>query len=60
VIFLGDFSFEIIFLKKLSCYHDNYFNYFMFGKYKGFVSKARGFCMHVFYSSPGELVVTYE
>ena len=28
-------------LKKLSCYHDNYFRYFMFGKYNGFVSKAR-------------------
>jgi hypothetical protein len=27
-------------LKKLSCYHDNYFRYFMFGKYNGFVSKA--------------------
>jgi hypothetical protein len=22
-------------------YHDNYFKYFMFGKYNGFVSKAR-------------------
>ena len=28
-------------LKKLSCYHDNCFRYFMFGKYIGFVSKAR-------------------
>ena len=28
-------------LKKLSCYHDNYFRYFMFGKHNGFVSKAR-------------------
>jgi hypothetical protein len=28
-------------LKKLSCYHDNNFGYFMFGKYNGFVSKAR-------------------
>jgi hypothetical protein len=28
-------------LKKLSCYHDNYFRYFMFGKYNGFVGKAR-------------------
>ena len=28
-------------LKKLSFYHDNYFRYFMFGKYNGFVSKAR-------------------
>ena len=27
--------------KKLSCYHDNYFRYFMFGKYNGFDSKAR-------------------
>ena len=25
---------------KLSCYYDNYFKYFMFGKYNGFVSKA--------------------
>jgi hypothetical protein len=28
-------------LKKLSCYHDNYYRYFMFEKYNGFVSKAR-------------------
>jgi hypothetical protein len=43
VIFLGDF----LFLKKLSCYHDNYFRYFMFGKYNGFVSKARvSACMY--------------
>ena len=28
-------------LKKLSCYHDNYSRYFMFGKYNGFVIKAR-------------------
>jgi hypothetical protein len=28
-------------LKKWSCYHDNYFRYFMFGKYNGFVSKER-------------------
>ena len=47
MIFLGDFSFVKIFLTKLSCYHDNYFKYFMFGKYNGFVSKARGVCMHV-------------
>jgi hypothetical protein len=42
-------------LKKLSCYHGNYFRYFMFGKYNCFVSKARvsacmyflvGFCLH--------------
>ena len=34
-------------LKKLSCYHDNYFRYFMFGKYNGFVSKARvSACMY--------------
>jgi hypothetical protein len=34
-------------LKKLSCYHDNYFGYFMFGKYNGFVSKARvSACMY--------------
>jgi hypothetical protein len=50
VIFSGDFSFVKIFLTKLSCYHDNYFKYFMFGKYNGFVSKASGFCMHVFSS----------
>ena len=32
---------------KLSCYHDNYFRYFMFGKYNGFVSKARvSACMY--------------
>jgi hypothetical protein len=47
LIFLGDFSFVRIFLKKLSCYHDNYFRYFMFGKYNGFVSKARvSACMY--------------
>jgi hypothetical protein len=39
---LGDFSFVKIFLTKLSCYHDNFFKYFMFGKYNGFVSKAMG------------------
>jgi hypothetical protein len=44
------FSFVKIFLTKLSCYHDNYFKYFMFGKYNGFVSKVRGFCIHVFSS----------
>ena len=34
-------------LKKLSCYHYNYFRYFMFGKYNGFVSKARvSACMY--------------
>ena len=34
-------------LKKLTCYHDNYFRYFMFGKYNGFVSKARvSACMY--------------
>ena len=34
-------------LKKLSCYHDNDFRYFMFGKYNGFVSKARvSACMY--------------
>jgi hypothetical protein len=28
-------------------YHDNYFKYFMFGKYNGFVSKARiAACMY--------------
>ena len=36
-------------LKKLLCYHDNYFKYFTFGKYNGFVGK--GFCMHVFSSN---------
>jgi hypothetical protein len=46
-LFLGDFSFVRIFLKKLSCYHDNYFRYFMFGKYNGFVSKVRvSACMY--------------
>jgi hypothetical protein len=34
-------------LKKISCYHDNYFIYFMFGKCNGFVSKARvSACMY--------------
>jgi homogentisate 1,2-dioxygenase len=49
VIFLGDFSFWENIL-KLACYHDNYFKYFMVRKYNGFVSKARGFRMHVFSS----------
>jgi hypothetical protein len=34
-------------LIKLSCYHDNYFRYFMFGKYNVFFSKARVYaCMY--------------
>ena len=37
-------------LKKLSCYHDNYFRYFMFGKYNWFCQQGEGFCMHVFSS----------
>jgi uncharacterized membrane protein len=38
-------------LKKLSCYHDNNFGYFMFGKYNGFVSmQGEGFFMHAFSS----------
>ena len=35
-------------LKKLSCYHNNYFRYFMFVKYNG--QQGEGFCMHVFSS----------
>jgi hypothetical protein len=58
VIFLGDFSFWKNVLKKLSCYHDNYFKYFIFGKYIVFVSKARGFCMHVFSSLTKKLLHT--
>ena len=47
MIFLGDFSFVTDILKNLSCYHDNYFKYFTFGKYNGFVSEARvSACMH--------------
>jgi hypothetical protein len=39
---------------KLSCYHDNYFKYFMFEKCNGFVSKARvSACMYF-------LVYTWE
>jgi hypothetical protein len=46
-IFLGDLFICKNILKKLSCYHDNYFRYFMFGKYNGFVSKARiSACMY--------------
>jgi hypothetical protein len=47
VIFLGDFSFVKIFLTKLSCSHDNYFKYSMFGKYNG-LSARRGVsaCMY--------------
>jgi hypothetical protein len=37
----GDFPNLKIFLMKLSCYPDNYFTYFLFGKYIGFVSKER-------------------
>ena len=39
-----------MFLIKLSYYHDNVNNFksFVFGKYNGFASKARGYCMHVF------------
>jgi hypothetical protein len=34
-------------LKKISCYHDNYFRYFMFGECTSFVSKARvSACMY--------------
>ena len=45
-IFRGFFSCKNI-LKKLSCYHDNYFKYFILGKYNGFVSKARvSACMY--------------
>ena len=39
-------------LKKLSCYYDNYFRYFMFGKYNGCVSKARvSACMYFLVSN---------
>ena len=42
-------------LKKLSCYHDNYFRYFMFGKYNGFVSKARvSACMYFLVTIDGQ------
>ena len=45
-IFRGFFICKNI-LKKSSCYHDNNFRYFMFGKYNGFVSKARiSACMY--------------
>ena len=49
MIFLirGFFNFKNI-LNKLSCYHDNYFKYFMFGEYNTFASKAKGFCMQYF------------
>jgi hypothetical protein len=49
-IFRGFFICKNILNKIIVLYHDNYFKYFMFGKYNGFVSKARGFCMHVFSS----------
>jgi hypothetical protein len=32
-------------LKKLLCYHDNYFKYFTFGKYNGFVARVSA-CMY--------------
>jgi hypothetical protein len=42
-----------------SCYHDNYFRYFMFRKCNGFVSKARvSACMHAF-SSIGTVCYTH-
>jgi hypothetical protein len=40
-------------LKKLSCYHDNYFRYFMFGKYNGFVSKAWVSATELYYITGG-------
>jgi hypothetical protein len=48
VIFLGDFSFVKIFLKNYRVTMNKYmFKYFMFGKYNGFVSKARvSACMY--------------
>jgi hypothetical protein len=47
VIFFRRFFICKNILKKLSCYHDNYFRHFMFGKYNGFVSKARvSACMY--------------
>jgi hypothetical protein len=59
-IFRRFFIFKNI-LKKLSCYHDNYFRCFMFGKYNGFVSKARvSACMYflvckiIMYVSPSQ------
>ena len=43
----GDFSILKLFLIKLSCYHDNYFQYFMFELHNDFVSKARvSACMY--------------
>jgi hypothetical protein len=42
-------------LKKLLCYHENYFKYFTFGKYNGFVGE--GFCMHVFSSISNDVYV---
>ena len=49
-------------LKKISCYHDNYFRYFMFGKYYGFVSKARvSACMYfLVYMHDNEEVLQYK
>ena len=37
----GNISILKLFLIKSSCYSDNYFQYFMFEKHNGFVSKAR-------------------
>jgi hypothetical protein len=38
---------SVYILKKLTCYHDNCSRYFTFGKYNGFVSKARvSACMY--------------
>ena len=65
VIFLGDFSIVKIFLMKLSRYHDNYFKYFMFGKYNVVFSGRRGM-LHVFssglikQSTPETLLIVHE
>jgi hypothetical protein len=40
-------SVSSLYIPTLWCYHDNNFRYFMFGKYNGFVSKARvSACMY--------------
>ena len=46
VIFWGDFSILKLFL-KLSCYHDNYFQFFIFRKHNVLSDKARvSTCMY--------------
>jgi hypothetical protein len=41
------YAYENILNKIMVFDHDNYFKYFMFGKYYRFWKQGEGFCMHV-------------